>query len=406
MLRKIWFQTHWLIGITAGIILALVGATGAMLSFEDDILLWLNRDVRTVSPLPDGPLAPPELLARLRAGHPERTITELAVSNDPYDAARVTFALLDANRAGAGRRRGEAHYVNPYTAEVIEGEGTKGETFFRTTMQVHRWLTAGEWGDRDVGKQIVGMSTALLLVLALSGLYLRWPRRARDWRAWLTFNVALKGRSFLWHLHAVAGTWVLVFYLLMAATGLYWSYDWYRGALYAVTGAEPRVRGGAARDTQDGTHTADLTRAWAAFLRETADSGYSEANIRLPPSEGSIDIRYLDSEPAHERASNLVKIDADSAAILNHERYAEKPVGDKIMSSIFPLHSGSFFGLPGRITFMLASLTMPLFAITGWMLYLKRRKEKKAVRAARAAARRRALAEREPFAVKEPNLAD
>jgi len=52
------------------------------------------------------------------------------------------------------------------------------------------------------------------------------------------------------------------------------------------------------------------------------------------------------------------------------------------MASIFPLHAGSFFGLPGLILMMLASLLMPLFAITGWMLYLDRRKKKRSARAA------------------------
>ena len=41
---------------------------------------------------------------------------------------------------------------------------------------------------------------------------------------------------------------------------------------------------------------------------------------------------------------------------------------------MFALHRGSFFGLGGVVVFMLASLLMPLFAITGWMLYLDRRR--------------------------------
>jgi sulfite reductase (NADPH) flavoprotein alpha-component len=51
------------------------------------------------------------------------------------------------------------------------------------------------------------------------------------------------------------------------------------------------------------------------------------------------------------------------------------------MSSIFPLHSGSFFGTPGVLAFFLASLAMPVFTITGWMLYLDRRSRKLAANA-------------------------
>src|SRR5262245_65168685 len=101
----------------------------------------------------------------------------------------------------------------------------------------------------EVGKALTGASTLALVVLCLSGLYLRWPRKMLDWRAWLTFNTALKGRPFLWRLHAVTGTWVLLLYLLACLTGLFWSYEWYRNGLYAFTGASPPNREGILLET-------------------------------------------------------------------------------------------------------------------------------------------------------------
>src|SRR5690606_6548185 len=69
--------------------------------------------------------------------------------------------------------------------------------------------------------------------------------------------------------------------------------------------------------------------------------------------------------------------------VLSHQRYADKRLGERLIGSMLPLHSGSFFGLPGLVAMMLASLAMPLFTITGWLLYLSRRARKKAARAAR-----------------------
>ena len=56
------------------------------------------------------------------------------------------------------------------------------------------------------------------------------------------------------------------------------------------------------------------------------------------------------------------------------------------MSSMLPVHRGSFFGPIYQFFAMVASLLMPLFFITGWMLYLKRRKQKKLTLAARQGA--------------------
>src|SRR5688572_14755855 len=50
MLRNILFQAHWLMGITAGVVLALVGVTGAMLSFEKQIVAALNGGVYIEAP--------------------------------------------------------------------------------------------------------------------------------------------------------------------------------------------------------------------------------------------------------------------------------------------------------------------------------------------------------------------
>jgi sulfite reductase (NADPH) flavoprotein alpha-component len=252
MWMKLWFQTHWLLGITAGTVLALMGVTGAVLSFERELLLWLNPDVMTVTPRAEGPLPLHELLARVQTAYPDKRLLSIELSAEPRTAVRVGFATAASvqnsqgganveggqrRREGAagGGRRSERRYVDPYTGAVL-GE-PRGQEFFRLTMEIHRWLAAGA-----VGKAVTGVSTLALVVLCLSGLYLRWPQQVGDWRAWLKFDFMVTGRRFLRRLHAVAGTWVLLLYLLAGLTGLYWSYEWYRNGLLALTGAPPPNR--------------------------------------------------------------------------------------------------------------------------------------------------------------------
>ena len=389
MVKNAIFQIHWFLGITAGLVLAVVGVTGALLSFEHDLLKAMNAGVMTV-PVPGrAPLPPADLLARIAQAAPGKAIASITLSSAPGDAARVGFAPpANAAPGPGGRVRGESRYVNPYTGALL-GQ-PRGEGFFRTTMQVHRWLAAG-----DVGKQIVGASTLALVFFCLSGLYLRWPRRWLDWRAWLRLDGSLKGRSFLWHLHSVVGTWVVVAYLVMSLTGLFWSYDWYRSGLYTITGTPvPAQRGGPPAEAQaqppgqrperaPGAAAADVgvdvAAAFAAF--DAAVPARSSLTLRLPSAAGQpLEFSYQDANPAHERANNRLVLDAGTLAVSAHERYDDKPAGQKIMASILPLHSGSFFGLPGLLLFGLASLAMPLFAVTGWMLYLDRRRKKAAVR--------------------------
>ena len=108
--------------------------------------------------------------------------------------------------------------------------------------------------------------------------------------------------------------------------------------------------------------------------------------MRLPERAGQpVEFRYLDADPAHDRASNTISFAVDTFSVIKHERYDQLPAGSKLMRSMFALHSGGFFGLTGLLLMMVASLLMPLFAITGWMLYLDRRGKKRAAKRAAAA---------------------
>src|SRR5262249_200930 len=153
------------------------------------------------------------------------------------------------------------------------------------------------------------------------------------------FNFALSGRSFLWHLHAITGAWVLFFYLLASLTGLFWSYEWYRNSLYTLTDVQPPNREGTFLDAPI-TTPSDIAALWATFLREAR--GFQTVNLSFPqkPTQ-ALEIRYLDAHRPHERAFNQLTLHPVSGAVIRHIRYAERSFGAKLVQSIFVLHSGS-----------------------------------------------------------------
>ncbi|MDG6399627.1 PepSY-associated TM helix domain-containing protein, partial [Pseudomonas quasicaspiana] len=204
-MKKILFQVHWFFGITAGLVLALMGITGALYSFEDEILEWINPDALIIEAR-GAPLPPVELVRKLEA-ETGLTVAILRVQIVGDKAAQVYFT------PPPGERRGPMRNFNPYTGEVT-GDAA-GAGFFDFVLRLHRFLAMGEYG-----KQVTAACTLILIFFCLSGLYLRWPRKALNWRIWLTMDWAKKGRSFNWDLHSVFGTWCLLFYLLFAVTGL------------------------------------------------------------------------------------------------------------------------------------------------------------------------------------------
>ena len=379
MLKKTLFQLHWLFGISAGLVLALMGLTGALYSFEGEIMRALNPQVLRVEVRESAMLAPAELVQRIEAAE-GKTVSGLWVDSRDGHAARVFFT------PPPGERRGPMRVFDPYSGELLAEP--QGQAFFGLMLQLHRFLAMGE-----TGKQITAASTLALLFFCLSGLYLRWPRRALDWRAWLTLDWAKKGRGFNWDLHAVAGTWCLLLYLLAGLTGLYWSYDWYREGmtrLLADTPAgeqrgKPGARSGGRGEGPAAPPAADYDALWRT-LQDAAGSGLAAWNLRLPAEAGQpATVFYLLADAEHPRAFNELRLDPQSGRVMRHERYTDKSWSARLLHSVYALHTGEYFGLLGRILMFAASLAMPLFAITGWLLYLDRRRKKRAVQSARAA---------------------
>lgn len=371
-MKKLWFQLHWLVGITAGTILILIGLTGSILSFREELLDFLNPGVRNIA-VQDAPLlTPPQIAAAAKVLQPDARIASIIIYSEPGSTARVGLA------PAKGATRGEAIFLNPYTGALLPP--LHYDEVFEWVDSLHRHLLL----PRDAGRIALGILALCLLGLSLSGLYLRWPRRAGDWRAWLKLDFRLKGRSFLWGLHSVVGTWMMVGYVIFTLTGIYWSFDAVRSTVDGWLGVSRVVREVPGPKLPKGVRPppVDLAASWATF--EGAAPNWRMAFLRIPErATAPLQIVWTANDAPHVRARGRMALNQQTGAMIRNEPYAEMTLGGQAQASIYALHVGSFFGLPGRIAMFLVSLALPGFAITGWMLYLKRRKQQRSAAAER-----------------------
>ena len=140
---RFWFQAHWLVGITVGVLLALMGVTGATMAFQDPILEALNAQARTVRVAGER-LPMPDIIERAQA-EAQRMGARVRTVTAPQSADRAVRVLFLS-------RPGEiVRYLNPYTGEWQRG-GARGEKFFeierdRRAIQ----LRAHVYGDLHTG---------------------------------------------------------------------------------------------------------------------------------------------------------------------------------------------------------------------------------------------------------------
>ncbi|UZE49414.1 PepSY-associated TM helix domain-containing protein [Rhodopseudomonas sp. P2A-2r] len=361
-------QVHSVIGLAVALVLSVIGLTGATMSFEDEIGAFMNADIMKVEARGAPMLTPDALVARLQATQDLGKVSAVTLSSDPSVAARIRFA-----RGGDGARPSSV-YVDPADGRLLGAP--RGEDFFATVRKLHRWLLLPGDG-KGVGRTITGVVAISLFVMLVSGLVLRWPRRVRSIKTWLKPNFAMRGRGFQWSLHSVVGTWVLPIYLVIALTGLWWSFDWYKdGATWLLgrpataTKMQPKAP---PRPANAEAPVPSFDRVWSTFLREQGDR-YATAQLTLPPQGTAVRVRSWARGSWHEGSRDEFRIDAASGRVLSAELYADKPPGERVLASVLDIHSGAILGWPGRLLFMLAAALMPLFMVTGFLLYLSRRK--------------------------------
>lgn len=361
MLRSVLFRLHWSLGLTAGLVLVLVAMTGALMSYEEALGEWADRD-RAFVQVQDRPrLGPEALIARVEAQRPGLKVNTLTLSDDPARSPRIRFAMEDKKSA-----RPASAYLDPYDGRDLGAP--RLETAFATIRDLHRWLLLPGEG-KGWGRSITGASAIALLIFLGTGLYLRWPK-IHSWRIWLKPNLGRPGRPRWWSLHTIAGTWLLPVYAVIALSGLYWSYDWYRdAATWVLTGEGPRAR--PARTPGRAKEPPALDKAWAAF-QAGEGRGATLAVLTVPgPDAATIRIRYqLGASPLRNEAA----FDPATGAHMSAARDADKALGRRMADNMLEVHRGRFFGDTVAFVVFVASLLMPLLAASGLVLYILRRR--------------------------------
>jgi uncharacterized iron-regulated membrane protein len=232
MVRKIFRQLHIWLSIPLGVLMSITCFTGAMLIFEKELTPHLQSDYYYVENVEGEPLPMEELRAKVEASLDEgEKIYDVKVMDD---AERSYIFHLD--------KRGKSKLcVNQYTGEVL-GKPERHE-FFATMFRMHRWLMDAPQakGEMSAGKLIVGISTLAMAIVLISGIVLWWPKTLKMWRNRSQIALRKGWRRFWYDLHVSGGIYAVVLILIMALTGLVWSFEWYRDGFYALFGEDART---------------------------------------------------------------------------------------------------------------------------------------------------------------------
>jgi uncharacterized iron-regulated membrane protein len=381
-LRTVIFWLHLLTGLTAGVVILTMAATGALLAFEPQLVERAERSLWTAPPpRPDASrLGLTALVAAAQERRGGERATTVTVRADPDSSVRVGFG------------RDGALFVHAYTGAII-GPASKTHDVLQVVEDWHRWL-----GSRDLGRPITGVCNLAFLGLALSGPFLWWPRA---WsrpalRAVTLLDVRLRGRIRDFNWHNSIGFWCAPVLIVLTLTGAVMSYTWANDLLYRLTGNEPPPPGGGAAAGRPDNRSAGLARPEGERRRgsdgerrggETPgadlDAFYARAAGQTPnwvaltlrvPQRAGAPVTVFVQEPAtwHPNPRSVLTLDGRTAEVVKWEPFAGANAGRKLRALVRVLHTGEVGGVIGQAIAGVASAGGSVLVYTGASLAWRR----------------------------------
>lgn len=124
--------------------------------------------------------------------------------------------------------------------EPAHAGGSERSEFFLSVMRLHRWLfdAPAVKGAMTPGKMIVAISTCCMALVLITGIMLWWKQASKNLAHSLKITAGHGMYQFWRSLHTAGGAYVVLFLLVMALTGLTWSFGWYRAGFNALFGIE------------------------------------------------------------------------------------------------------------------------------------------------------------------------
>jgi uncharacterized iron-regulated membrane protein len=209
--------------------LVTLAVTGTLILYEDPINGVTDHHLHVVDPgdaSPGDRLSLDDQVAAVRERFPDLPVGGVT----PPDGAGGTTMVSLAVGGGDAREV----YVDPYTGDIV-GSKRYHDDLPGLARRIHGNLLFG-WKvpvptlagitPVDVGDLMIELMACWGLVLVATGLYLWWPRKRESGKALFKPRLSKKGRARWRDLHAVPGALLAVVIVFLILTGLPWSGFW------------------------------------------------------------------------------------------------------------------------------------------------------------------------------------
>lgn len=363
--KKVIGKLHLWLGLGSGLVVFIVALTGAIYAFQEEINEWLEPDFVLESPV-KGFLLPGDferIGKKINPGHSVHSVNYSTIN------APVEIVYYDPK---------PFHYsvakVDPTNGFLLDHKNYKTD-FFYQVLQGHYYL----WLPPAIGKPLVSISTLIFAILLISGILLWWPKNKNARKQRFSFKwkntTSLNRKNY--DLHNILGFYCALPAFVLCITGLVFGFQWFAKGYHKMWGGNsnlafemPHVRG-------DNTQT--FANPDTLFHRLIETENFQELEWHFPSQSTPIiylSVRknpttYYQTDHLFFNAFTLEEMQTDNL----YQRYKKANLADRMMRMNYDIHVGQIAGLTGKTIAFLISLVVSSLPITGFIIWLKRRKK-------------------------------
>jgi uncharacterized iron-regulated membrane protein len=260
-------------------------------------------------------------------------------------------------------------YVDPYSARVLKMTA-EDDQFTHLVRSFHGELLAG-----NAGSIVVELAGCWAIVLVITGLYLWWPRDGNGLAGVVYPRLNSRGRPLWRDLHAVIGFWISLLTLFLLVTGLPWALVW--GTAFKEIrhiGAPATQQDWSLGRTQEHQHEKEGATGSITLperLVSVAEGLNMSAPVILTPI-GQATWQVTSQSQNRPRRSEAT-IDARTGAVLQHTRFADRPVIDRVIGIGVAAHEGQLFGWLNQLLGVITTTGLMVMSVSGFVLWRKRK---------------------------------
>jgi uncharacterized iron-regulated membrane protein len=366
--KKVMLFCHRWLGFISGLVVFIVSITGCIFCFQDEIQDAIY-DYRTVEGHGKSYLDPSQLISVAKQKYPKASPDYIYYYGENRPAAELANTSKD----------GYLYiYMDPYTGVVTHTE-TAQTNFFIIVEYIHIYLLL----PPKIGKWIVGISVIIFMVIMVTGLILWWPKRKSDRKRSFTIKWGGRWRRVNYDLHNVLGFYATSIAIILSISGLAIAFEPVSKAIYNTANIGRNIK----YEDEITEPKSDSLKKTGVAAKPVVDIAFAHARQQSPEAQmfvihndpavsGAIGAGAYPKSMRYAKASGY-EFDKYNGKLLKTYAYDKKSPGLKLNEMNYDIHVGQIGGLTTKIIAFLASLICASLPVTGFIIWLGKRKKSK-----------------------------